>query len=155
MSLNPSDMIAEAMNPGRKMFPNLAKHREDVDSFAEVDQQVKAELIEAGIKANGPHEFLRKRGEVPTAYLGELCRWGFARSWHYWVATGPGIPTDKVEEFHSLWGRQCRVDGHCGCPSPLEWFEGFAVGHYHIDTQEGLNAFAALLRSIHRPAKED
>jgi hypothetical protein len=77
--------------------------------------------------------------------------WEFRRLWTYWAAKGPGIPPDLAQGFHQTWGKQVRVAGHCGCPSPLEWCEGFAVGSYHIDTQDGLNAFVALLKSIHRP----
>lgn len=158
MSLNPSNAIAARANPGRTMFPNLARRREQPETTKTldewtaacrlVDEQVKKELEAAGIKA-AHGEWLRDNREVPAAYLGALCCWGFRRAWYYWVATGPGVPPDKAEAFHKDWGTQVRVDGHCGCPSPAEWFNGFAVGHYHIDTQEGLNAFAALLRSIY------
>lgn len=132
-------------------FPNLARAKEDIESWTEVDEQVLKELKEAGIEYSAAFEFLRNRGEVPTAYVGYLCLWGFERSWYYWVAKGPGVPPDRAEEFHKKWGREVRVDGHCGCPSPLEWHRGFAVGTYHIDTQEGLNAFADLLGSIYIP----
>jgi len=91
------------------------------------------------------------RGEVQSAYLGSHCRWIFKRAWYYWVAEGPGIPPDKAQDFHNQWGTQVRVEGHCGCPSPLEYNQGFAIGYYHIDTQEGLNAFAKLLKSIYIP----
>ncbi len=151
VSLNPSSLIAAQANPGRDKFQNLARPQDCSDSMKKsVDQVVYAELKDAGIKTEGPHEFLRKHnGEVPTAYIGSLCRWGFRRAWYYWIAEGPGIPPDKAQEFHERWGKEVRVDGHCGCPAPLEWFRGFAVGRYHIDTQEGLNAFAELLRSIY------
>ena len=88
-------------------------------------------------------------GEVKTDVLGELIPWGFTRAWRYWVARGPGIPPDIAEELHAEYGRCVRVDGHCGCPSPKEWFKGFAVGMYHVDTQEGLNALADVIRKIH------
>lgn len=147
--MNPSNMITAATNPGRTMFLNLARSRDDKDSWKMVDTAVMSELITAAIHIDGPYESFRTHGEVPTAYLGEHCHWGFKRAWYYWIATGPGVPPDKAEEFHKTWGKQVRVDGHCGCPSPLEWCHGFAVGHYHIDTQEGLNAFAQLLKSIY------
>jgi hypothetical protein len=153
MSLNPSNLIAARENPGRTMFANLARRVPEnaietavVHDF--VDGAVLAELRDAGIKATGM-ESLRRDREVPTKYLGEHCRWGFRRNWYYWVATGPGVPADKAEEFHQEWGTQCRVEGHCGCPAPLESNRGFAVGLYHIDTQEGLAAFAKLLSSIY------
>lgn len=161
MSLNPSNLIAANDNPGKTMFPNLARINRQLNSAkeigdwavicGEVDACVLRELASAGIKASEPFESFRKRGEVPTAHMGTFCKWGFTRAWYYWIAEGPGIPPDKAEEFHKAWGQQVRVDGHCGCPSPLEWHHGFAVGCYHIDTQEGLNAFAELLRSIYKP----
>lgn len=135
-------------------LPNLARRPEDKSSWAFVDNQACNELIVAGINRVGPHNWLRYRGEVPFAYIGELCKWSFERYWYYWVAKGPGIPPDIAEEFHKTWGQQVRVDGHCGCPSPLEWCEGFAVGCYHIDNLDGLTAFAELLRSIHKPWKK-
>jgi hypothetical protein len=41
-----------------------------------------------------------------------------------------------------------RVEGHGGCPSPLEYCKGFAVGLYHVDTQKGLNALAQVIKNI-------
>lgn len=138
-------------------LPNLARRKEDTDAWILVDQQVLTELTKAKITVVGPHEWLRTRNntEVPTSYLGQLCKWSFERSWYYWRAKGPGIPSEVAEGFHKTWGQEVRVDGHCGCPSPAEMFEGFAVGVYHIDTQEGLTAFAELLRSIHKPFKKE
>lgn len=132
---------------------NLARRSRDTGSWLYVDNIVLGELAVAGIKAEGPFDWWQTRAttEVPTAYFGSLCKWSFERYWRYWVAKGPGIPADAAEVFHQTWGTQVRVDGHCGCPSPLEWFEGFGVGMYHIDTLEGLTAFAQLLRSIHKP----
>lgn len=158
MSLNPSNGIAQRVNPDKQVFPNLARHVPeggDPAIFAEVDAACKAELEAAGIPLGGA-EFIRHSAgggfrEVPTKHVGSHCLWGFRRAWYYWVATGPGVPPDKAEEFHRDWGTQVRVEGHCGCPSPLEFCHGFAVGQYHIDTQEGLNAFAAMIRSIYRP----
>ena len=145
MSLNPSNMIAARDNPGRTMFPNLAGGAHD-----HVDRAVMSELLCAGILIDGPFESMR-RGEVATAYFGNCCMWGFKRAWYYWVAEGPGVPADKAEEFHKTWGKQCRVSGSCACPSPLEDSHGFAIGSYHIDTQEGLTAFAELLKNIYVP----
>lgn len=104
------------------------------------------ELEDAGITV---HEMPSDLGrEVSTKIIGVCESWSFKRAWYYWVAKGPGIPLQLAEEFHQKWGKEVRVDGHCECPSPLEWFKGFAVDHYHIDTQEGLKAFADLLKSI-------
>lgn len=161
MSLMPSNLIAKQHNHGRTMFPNLARRLPEMNTAyaigqravvcGEVDFICKSELEQANIPIIGPFESMRDRGEVPTAYFGELCMWGFVRNWYYWVAKGPGIPPDRAEELHKDYGTQCRVQGHCGCPSPLEYHHGFAVDLYHIDTQEGLNAFAELLKSIYRP----
>lgn len=161
MSLNPSNMIAAATNPTKTMFPNLARRLdwddEDLSAvelgeracvFVEVDTQCLKELNEAGITYEKA-EFLRRKQEVPSSLIGSFCMWGFRRAWYYWIAEGPGISADKAEEFHKTYGTQCRVNGHCGCPSPLEQNHGFGIGHYHIDTQEGLNAFAQLLKSIY------
>ena len=152
MSVNPSNRIAEMQNPGKTPFPNLAREKGDRDSYAEVDQAMLAELKAAGIPTEGPCESLRNGQEVPWAYVGNLHGWGFRRAWYYWVATGPGIPCDVAME---LWDRHkdVRVDGHCGSSSPLEWFKGFSVGHYHVDTLEGLIALADTIRSVYRGEK--
>lgn len=162
MSLNPSNMIVAATNPTKTMFPNLARHvdwnDEDLSAielgkravvFGEVDTQCEKELTEACIPMERGGEIYRRNKEVPVSFCGNLVLWGFRRAWYYWVAEGPGISADKATEFHKTYGTQCRVNGHCGCPSPLEQNHGFGIGLYHIDTQEGLNAFAQLLRSIY------
>ncbi len=130
-------------------FKNLAYAIEDTEAHALVDATVLGELNEAGIKVEGL-ESLRGHYEVPTKYVGSLAMWGFRRAWRYYIASGPGVPPDLAEEFHGKYGKQVRVQGHCGCPSPLEYNHGFAVGMYHIDSQNGLNAFAELLRKIYR-----
>lgn len=119
------------------------------ENMLENDTHVTGELTQAGIQIEGPFEFLREKYESRTALVGILCSWTFERAWRYYIAEGPGIPPDKAEEFHKTWGGYVRVAGHCGCPSPLEYYKGFAVGLYHIDSQEGLNAFAKLLKSIY------
>lgn len=161
MSLNPSNLIAARANLRRAMFPNLAQRKPELTTAHEIGQWASVcgrvdmicldELAQAGIghePSTMPADFLRQ-GEVPFGYVGSLCMWGFTHAWYYWVAEGPGIPADRAEEFHKTWGKQCRVNGHCGCPSPLEQNHGFAVGTYHIDTQDGLNAFSGLLSSIY------
>ena len=89
-------------------------------------------------------------GEVPTHVIGHIdpSGWGFERAWTYWVAEGPGIPVEEAEELHEKYGQVVRVSGHCGCPSPLEWFKGFGVGLYHVDTLEGLKALADTIKEI-------
>lgn len=125
---------------------NLASASE---STTRNDTQIRSELEQSGLKILKLPKAIE--GEVPTHLIGYTegrSGWSFHRAWRYYIAKGPGIPPDIAQAFHEEWGQQVRVDGHCGCPSPLDWFEGFAVGHYHIDTQEGLNAFVRLLQSI-------
>lgn len=116
---------------------------------ADKDTEIAAELETAGIHVHWLPEFMRtKRGEVQTIVMGDLHGWTFERAWYYWVAKGPGIDVETAERLHAEHGQAVRVDGHCGCPSPREWFRGLACGHYHVDSQEGLNALAATIRSL-------
>ena len=124
-------------------FPNYA-------GLSDKDEEIAAELMKAGIPVSKLPEFMRDKGEVKTIIMGELNLWGFTRAWYYWVANGPGIPPDIAMKLHEEFGKEVRVAGHCGCPSPLEWYHGFAVGSYHIDTQEGLCALANVLRSLYK-----
>jgi hypothetical protein len=87
--------------------------------------------------------------EVGTTIIGTLEHgWEFKRAWRYWVATGPGIPPDIAMEMWNI-DKTIRVDGHCASPSPLEWFHGFAVGNYHVDTWEGLKLLAENIKGIY------
>jgi hypothetical protein len=116
---------------------------------ADKDTEIAAELEAAGIEVNRLPESLRTtRGEVQTIVLGDLHGWSFQRAWYYWVCKGPGIEVETAERLHATHGLAVRVDGHCGCPSPREWFKGLACGHYHVDTQEGLNALAETIRGL-------
>lgn len=127
-------------------FPNLARRDPTADDIERVTAICKAELEAAGID---PHVWsFRIDGEVPTKAMGSLSMWGFKRAWYYWTAEGPGIPPDIAEKLHATHGTQVRVAGHCGCPSPREWFKGFGVGNYHVDTPEGLKALADTIRSV-------
>jgi hypothetical protein len=119
------------------------------------DNELSLELTEAGIKVEKLPEICRQSsGEVKTIIIGSLHGWTFTRSWRYWVASGPGIPPVYATPFHKEYGKVVRVAGHCGCPSPIEWYKGMAVPDYHIDTQVGLNAFARMLEKIVAEAKE-
>ena len=126
----------------QRQFANLAG-REDCD------EEVERELQLAGIESTRLPEVMRKHaGEVKTIVLGQLHGWGFTRLWRYWVCRGPGIPLDAATRLHQQFGSLVRVDGHCGCPSPLERFQGLGTGHYHVDTQEGLVALAGTIRQV-------
>ncbi len=93
---------------------------------------------------------IKSSGEVSTKIIGEIkgSGWGFHRAWTYWVCTGPGIPPKEAEELHKKFGDVVRVSGHCGCPSPLEWYKGFGCGLYHVDTLDGLKALADTIKNI-------
>lgn len=128
---------------------NLACSNEQKELRREdaVNQCVK-ELNAAGIRAivmNGD----APNSEVPGYVFGSLSMWSFRRAWVYWVAEGPGIPVETAELLHATHGSSVRVAGHCGCPSPREWYKGFGVGSYHVDSQEGLNALADAIRSVY------
>ena len=115
--------------------------------MSDKDEEIASELREAGIEVE-LHELFRDQGEVKTAVIGILFQWSFRRAWYYWVAKGPGIPPMYADKLHEEYGKEVRVDGNCTCPSPKEQFKGFAVGHYHVDTQRGLNALAHTIRKI-------
>lgn len=123
-------------------FPNLAGNRE-------ADTVCTGELVLAKIEVDRLPECTREsHPEMRTVIIGSLGHWSFQRAWCYWVAKGPGIPPEIATRLHETHGKEVRVDGHCGCPSPLEWYKGFAVGLYHVDTQEGLNALSKVIRQI-------
>ncbi len=112
------------------------------------DNALIAELKLAGIE----HCILpiKSKSEVPTSIIGHLdpSGWGFQRAWTYWVCSGPGIPTKEAEQLHEYFGDVVRVDGDCGCPSPTKRFKGFGCGLYHVDTLEGLEALADMIKKI-------
>lgn len=133
-------------------FPNKAGDHADTDDI------LRAELHAAGIPtfqedAGQPPEFMaeflrRSSGEVKTSVRGVLHGWEFTRAWYYWVANGPGIEVEAAEQLHATHGKTVRVAGHCGCPSPREWFLGLACGHYHVDDSEGLRALAECIKEL-------
>lgn len=137
-------------------FANLARHGNPED-HPDVDDAVERELAKAGI--GYIERTLNPRDEVPTTVQRAYAHgWWFERAWYYWRAHAAShearIPLDAAESFHRQWGREVRSEGHCGCPSPRD-YPGHDVGSYHIDTQEGLNAFVALLAGVPPAPKED
>jgi len=148
----PSNYIATMENKGRTSFPNLARgHKAEPEDHPDVDEQIKKEATEAGLIVT---DYFSREGEVPTKLFVHGYRWSFERAWYYWRAKGLGIPPEFAVPFDKVWGKQVRVDGDCACRGAEFWGEGFAIGSYHIDTQEGLNAFVQLLASIHKSRKE-
>jgi hypothetical protein len=134
-------------------FPNKA------GDHADTDVTLRAELKAAGIptlqEAEGqPPEYLadllrKSSGEVKTSVIGILHGWEFKRAWYYWMVKGPGLNIDKATALHEKYGQQVRVAGHAGCPHPRDWYKGFAVPDYHVDTVEGLKALADAIKEIY------
>lgn len=123
-------------------FPNKAGDHADTDDI------LKKELTDAGIKVEFLDLLRKSSGEVKTGVVGTLHGWMFTRAWYYWECSGPGIPVEAAEKLHKDFGKVVRVDGHCGCPSPREWFKGLGCGSYHVDSQEGLKALADTIKEI-------
>lgn len=109
---------------------------------------IEAELKEAGIRII-ENPWRTEQSEVNCGFEGVIefdgGYWEFKRAWYYWVAKGPGIAPEDAMELHEKFGQVIRVDGHCGCPPPSK---SFATDSYHVDTQEGLNALAALIKKL-------
>jgi hypothetical protein len=111
-----------------------------------------AQLAGTGIYI--PEIAKRSATEWITVYDVEanLYGWKFSRNWYYWVAEVQyendeyGIPIDLAEEFHKQFGKEVRVAGHCGCPSPREWYKGKPCECYHVDTIRGFEALVKLLK---------
>ncbi len=130
------------------MFMNFA-------GKSNINPLVCAELTAAGIPVAdlGVVYEASDRREVKTRFMGDLHGWSFQRAWSYWIAEGPGLPLAYAQPLYEAFGQVVRVDGHCGCPSPLAWFKGFGVGCYHVDTAEGLKALADALSRCVEDAK--
>lgn len=114
------------------------------------DKEIGYELKIADIKIHELPEFCRdKNGEVKTIIIGTLSGWSFKRYWYYWVCNGPGIPPMYAERLNKTHGDVVRIDG-CGYSDAqfAEHCKGFAVGSYHVDTQEGLIALANTIRQV-------
>lgn len=126
-------------------FPNKAGRHGDTDDI------LRAELEAAGIVVEQNDLFRSTSGEVHTSIVGTLHGWTFRRAWYYWVCEGPGIEVAAAERLHAEHGQTARVAGHCGCPSPREWFKGLACGLYHVDDAPGLRALADTIKALVQP----
>lgn len=101
-------------------------------------------MEEAGIFVHNATTY----GEVDCGVIGACRSWIFRRAWYYWEATGPGIPPGSAKELHDRLGQEVRVEGHCGCPDPIEYCKGRPVRWYHVDTQRGLKALADVIKFL-------
>ena len=113
----------------------------------ECNVQLIDELQKAGIPVREYEN--REKREVPSFVYGELCGWTFKRAWYYWVAYGNPIPVDVARNMNVEWREDIRVDGYAG-GTDVDWRKSNDVGVscYHIDTQEGLNHLASVIRSV-------
>ena len=114
------------------------------------DEYLRKELEIAGIDIHD-FGFVLSNREVPSRLLGLLHGWSFERSWYYWAAKTETTPLlfKYADPLHEKYGKDVRVDGHCGCPSPREWFKDkwhIGVNHYYIDSEWGLKALADAIR---------
>lgn len=101
------------------------------------------ELIRAGI----PMAHNVNPGEVKSGVGGALCGWTFYRAWRYWSASGPALPLSVARVLWRDHGGYVRAGGDCDCREPTG--SGYPrTTNYHIDTPEGLVAFAAVLRNL-------
>ena len=119
----------------------------------ECDIDIALELQGAGITFERVETPAHK--EVPYHLIGKLIDWTFERAWTYWVVTipeGKGIPENNAYEFNIEWSTEVRLNGLSGGTKTeviTNWLstEG-TIDNYHINTQEGLNAFADLVRKL-------
>jgi hypothetical protein len=115
----------------------------------ECDKDIRKELEEAGIEIE---EADGVNSEVPYGLRGNLGYWTFTRAWYYWIAgtrAGKGIPKKHAESFNHRWRDEVRVAGFAGGTDVKSWLSPHGtIDSYHIDTQQGLNAFARLVREL-------
>jgi len=71
--------------------------------------------------------------------------WVFRRAWYYWCCNTVkrSVPLEIAKEFNETWREVVRVDGFAGGQDVRR-----DVDAYHVDTQEGLDALGALIRSL-------
>lgn len=83
-------------------------------------------------------EVPRAPSEVPSALAGSVGGWKLRRMWCCWSAepmNGIGMPFCVAEELIKRFGYVIHIIG----------YEGGCAIRFHIDTQEGLNVFAAIV----------
>ena len=114
------------------------------------DVYLKEELNQANIPFV-EYEIFRNNGEVPSAIVGMLDGWNFTRNWYYWVAVAKDtcLKFEYADKLQELFGGECRVAGYADGIKPREWYNekwNIGVTMYHVDSQTGLVALAAMIR---------
>jgi len=114
----------------------------------ELDTKIRLELEHAGVQVSIADK-TPDLGEVYTRVSGKLWGWHLKRAWRYWVVTTKknGLIHENANKLHEFAGTLVRVNGHCGCPSPTDQNGDRPVTNYHIDSQDGLNAWAMAVRN--------
>jgi hypothetical protein len=119
---------------------------------SEVNSFLRSELLQAGIGVTD--SIVNLCCHVQTSISGTLGPWSFLREEMYWVAEGPGMPMQAAMELQADYASTVRVGGVAGGTDPRKYFSGFSIPVYHIDTHEGLLAFANKLKEIMIQAKD-
>lgn len=113
------------------------------------DQTIREELEAAAIPAKGVDP---QRSEVPYTVIGNLEPWELKRAWYYWMASAPkgqGLSKEVAEAMNTIFRETVRVAGFAGGTDVKDWLsQQGTIDSYHIDTQEGLNAFAAVVKTV-------
>lgn len=85
---------------------------------SDCNESIEHELTKCRIEIirNQPQE-----GEVPSSLRGKLGNFVFFRAWRYWIARG-NVPLEVAKELYDdpVGKEDVRVQGHCGCPAPVE-----------------------------------
>lgn len=116
---------------------------------------IASELLFAEITENKVSHFWRNGLEsgVKIRLEGNLHGWSFKRHKDYWQCVGAGIPLAPAMRLHEKFGTVVRVDGLPHCPSPLEIFQGFGTGFYHVDDLDGLKELAMTIKGVFNSAR--
>jgi len=121
----------------------------DLSGVVDCDVYIRQELEEAGIEVE---EIKKIHTRIPSSLIGKIGAWTLWRrrvSWRASACVGDGIPKEYAEDLNDYYFEVIRVGGMSdGCEVHEYASDRGTIGRYHIDTQEGLNAFADLVRHL-------
>ena len=113
------------------------------------DADIRRELMGANIAVEAVE---KTRSEVPYTLIGKLCGWTFKRAWYYWMASAPegeGVHETDAESLNEQWHNEVRVAGFAGGTKVSDRLSSRkTIDSYHIDTPEGLNVLAKLIKKL-------
>jgi len=125
---------------------NLACNNPSLEQVEASNASVLEEMEQAGI-IPVIHPSRVTHSEVPTMFTGKAGNIMFKRAWYYWVISGL-IPLATAEKLYNnpIGKKDVRVQGHCGCPPPIEWATKIdkTTGKFLVDDEEyarGLRLF--------------